>query len=503
MAWVTRALFAGARRRDELSRKRLVAQRLEAVAALWAERAGITREQAAVGNNPDARIPTVLLGLRIGSCQLEIPCVVAGLQATATITHDFLHGQGLRLVIRPRVPFGNTAWAASPAQMAKVRHIEASNDSRCLLDGVWVSQMWHDDYLEPTMVGHADLVELGVRDALSTRWAAHLLGPFTDADHWRGSLSGADVSLNVYSSKEQRTGLAANAQDPRCGALRRTIAWATWRRDDATPDYGRLVRADLKFARPVTSLEAETYLLNHLCRLLHLYSGARPTICGLWDPEESAGRLLDLGRRVHGERRRVVGGSVILGSFLQEVAPGWDALSEGDRTSVKIAMDALAAMASDLEPSVTAGAMTLEFLAEAFLPETSNGYPLTKTQRKDIRKGLAALAAEVAPSSTWEQDLDRLQSRLFQAPAADRITELMAAFGVRTTPSELKAYTNVRNAVTHGRPREATATDKAAATHLQLHAGSLVLLRKVGYTGDVQDVRDQRSISPRQGSRVK
>ena len=502
MGWMTRGLFAVARRRDERARRKALARRLETIAAFWAERAGITGGQAAVGNNPDAPMPAVLLGLRIGSCQLEIPCVVAGLQATATITHDVMHGKGLRLVIRPRTPFGNGTWDGSPARLAQVRHIEASDDRSCLLDDVWVSRMFHDDYLQPTMVGHADLVELGNHEVVSTRWTAHLLGAFTDADQWRGSVAGASVTLDVYSSDPPSSRLAALAQNRRFGGARRLAEWATWRRDDVTPDHGRLMRADLEFSHPVTSLEAESYLLDHLCRLLHLYSGARTTLCGVWDPEERTGRLLDLGRNVYSERRRLVDSSVFLGPFLREVAQGWDALSEADQMSVKIGMDGLTAMSADLEPAVTAGAMSLEFLAEAFLPEANNSYGLTKPQRKEILAGLTALAARVAPGTNWEQDLDRLKSRLFQVPATDRIGELLAEFNVRTNPDELKAYADVRNPITHGRPRTATGQEKAAATQLQLHAGGLVLLRKVGYTGTVQDGRGGQALPPRPGSRV-
>lgn len=502
MGWMTRGLFAVARRRDERARRKALARRLETIAAFWAERAGLTGGQAAVGNNPAAPIPAVLLGLRIGSCQLEIPCVVAGLDAAATITHDVMRGKGLRLVIRPRTPFVNSTWDGSPARLAGVRHIEASDGRSCLLDDVWVSTMFYDDYLQPTMVGHADLVELGDHDVVSTRWTAHLLGAFSDADQWRGSLAGAQASLDVYSSEPPRSGLAALAQNPQLGRVGRLAEWASWRRDDATPDHGRVMRADLEFPHPVTSLEAESYLLDHLCRLLHLYSGARTTLCGVWDPQGRTGRLLDLGRSVYSERRRLVDGTVFLGPFVREVAPGWDALAEDDQLSVKIALDGLTAMSADLEPAVTAGAMTLEFLAKAFLPEANNSYELTKPQRKEILAGLAALAARAAPGTTWEHDLDRLKSRLFQVPATDRIGELLAEFNVRMNPDDLKAYADVRNPVTHGRPRMATAQEKAAVTQLQLHAGGLVLLRKVGYTGAVQDRRGGQALPPRLGSRV-
>ena len=482
-------LFALAKRRDERARRVALQRRLAAYASVWVERAGMRRDRIAVGINPDAPVPAVLLGLRIGACQLEIPCAVAGMDATATVTHDMLRGRDLRLVVRPRVPFQDDGWSGSPDLLAHVRHVEASTGRPCLLDGVSIGQLWHDDDLDPCMVGTADVVEVGDRKVVSSRWTAHVLGAFTRADRWQGSLAGAIASLDVYSSEPRRTGLGALALSPRLGALQPLIQWATWRRDTVAPDFARLMRVQLEFPEPVTALHAEGYLLDHVCRLLHLYSGARPTLCGIWDPDQRTGRLIDLGRSLVGERRKVVGDSVALAAFLSEVAPTWNALSDAERKFVKVGMDALAAMPPDLEPAVVAGAMTLEFLAAAFLRKAANNYPLTKKQRKDILAGLTALATQIAAGSTWERDLSRIASRLFTAPAGDRISELISTFGVQTTPTELAAYIKVRNSITHGRPGDASLQDKVTAMSLQRHAGGLVLLRIVGFTGAVRDAR--------------
>lgn len=496
-------LFALAKLRDELARRVAMRRRLSAYASVWAERAGITRDQTAVGINPDAPIPAVLLGLRIGACQLEIPCTFAGVDAIAIISHDVARGRDLRVVIRPRVPLQNPGWPGSPELLTQVRHIESSTGRPCLLDGVSIGQLWHDDDLDPLMMGSADLIEVGNRKVASTQWTAHLLGAFTPADQWHGSLAGANLSLAVYPSGPRRTGVAALAQSPRLGRLQPLAEWATWRRDAVAPNLARLMRAELKFPEPVTSLQAETYLLDHVCRLLHLYSGARPTLCGLWDPQQKTGRLLDLGRSLVGERRKVADNSVVLAAFLSEVAPTWDALSDADKKLVKVGMDALAAMPPDLEPAVVAGAMTLEFLAAAFLPKATNSYPLTKSQRKDILAGLTDLAAQLAAGSTWERDLPRSASRLWPTPAEDRISELTSTFGIRTTPAELKAYIKVRNSITHGRPDEASLEDKVTTMSFQLHAGGVILLRTVGFTGAARDVRGHQLRPPRPDSRVK
>lgn len=51
-------------------------------------------------------------------------------------------------------------------------------------------------------------------------------------------------------------------------------------------------------------------------------------------------------------------------------------------------------------------------------------------------------------------------------PRYRRIGELVAEFTVQTNLDELKARADVRNPVTHGRPRAAAAQEKAAVTQL-------------------------------------
>jgi hypothetical protein len=473
------------------------------MASEWAQRAGIAPHQCAIGINPDGPMASVLLGLRLGTCQLEIPCVVADIEAIATVTHDALRGRDLRLVIRPRVPGQYQRWPLRPATLAEVRHVEAASGAACLLDEVFIGQLRTDDDLDPYMIGSTMLVELGDRNVTSHCWTAHLLGAFLPADRWTGVLGDANVKLEAYEVDPRSGHLTDPEQRPRLRAIRSLIDAATWRRDYIAGDYAQLIRVELEFIQPVTGPEAEGYLLDNVCRLLHLFSGSRPTLCGLWDPHEALGRLLDLGRRLVGERQALIDrNTVTVGTFMDEVAPVWGALPEADRKVVKVAMDALTAMPPDVEPAVVAGAMTLEFLADALLPRATNSYGLTKPQRAQVLAGLASLAGQVAPGSAWERDLKRTAPRLFQVPAGDRISDLTKAYGIQTSSAERKAYSAVRNSITHGRPAEATFGEKVTTTAFARHAGWSVVLRTVGFTGVVADARKRRRVPPRPGSRV-
>lgn len=493
---ISRSLFALAKWRDERRRRHVSEQQYGAVARLWTERAGISSEQAAVGINPDAPIPAVLLGLRIGSCRLDIPCDVVGLDAIATVSHDVARGSNLRVVVRPRVPFRSTGWSASPSMADKVRQIEASTGPQWVLDDLLIEQLWHDDDLEPWLMGTTSLVEQGDRHAEARHWTAHVLGAFAPGDRWDGVLVDVAVSMSVYPSDPTRSGLAAHRNNPRLRALRPVVEWSTWRRDSIVPDVARLMRVRLEFPEAVTSGVAEDYLLDNVCRLLHLYTGGRPTTCGLWDPQEQTGRLIDLGRPLISGHRPVVQNSVVLGPFMRETAPVWGSLTDAERKNIKIGMDSLAAMSPDLEPAVVAGAMTLEFLCAAFLPKAVNRYALNKVQRDEIMAGLTQLASAVAGGTEWERNLARIASRLWSAPAEDRISELASTFGIQADADELRAYIEVRNAITHGRPSKASLADKVTAMHFQLHAGGVILLRKVGFTGPVRDARRHKLRSP-------
>lgn len=276
------------------------------MASLWAERAGIATNECAIGINPGAPLSAVLLGLRLGTCQLEIRCVVAGVDAMATVTHDFVRGRDLRLVVRPRVPRQHARWAVRPETLAQVRHITAEDGVVCLLDEVHIGQLRTDDDLDSYMIGSTMLVEIGDGAVTSRCWTANLLGAFLPTDRWSGTLADVDLSIATYEVEPLESRLSALARSVRLGAFQRLVRDATWRRDYVAGDYAQLLRVDLRFSRPVNVLEAETYLLDHVCRLLHLFSGARPALCGMWDPNGRVGRLLDLGRPLLSDRRLLI-----------------------------------------------------------------------------------------------------------------------------------------------------------------------------------------------------
>jgi hypothetical protein len=288
------SLFGLARRRDEYARQASLNRRMASLATTWTERAGIGRERLAVGLNPSGAVENVLLGLRLGTSQLELPCRLAGVDACLSVSFDAVRGSDLRVVLRPRIALQHQRWPQSAGLMPDVRHIALATNPPVLIDGVYFSHRTDDDDIDSYLTGTADLVEIGEPSAISTRWFAHLLGPFALSDHWNGGVANAEVSLSPYPSPRRWSGAGAWVRRQRLGSFRLPAEWATWRRADLEPDVARLLRVELNFPNPASALEAEQFLLDHVCRLLQLYSGARPTVCGLWHPEQRVGRLLDL-----------------------------------------------------------------------------------------------------------------------------------------------------------------------------------------------------------------
>lgn len=134
--------------------------------------------------------------------------------------------------------------------------------------------------------------------------------------------------------------------------------------------------------------------------------------------------------------------------------------------------------------------MGLEHLASALLPPTKDGYDLSKAQQREIRSRLKVVAEEIAPGSDWLTDLPRLDGKLFQRPAPDRIDELCRAYGVELRDGEIKAYADARNPVTHGRIKAVPLEEKVRAMLFERHALGVVLLRKLGFLGRIYDTRE-------------
>jgi hypothetical protein len=253
-----------------------------------------------------------------------------------------------------------------------------------------------------------------------------------------------------------------------------------------------LARVDIDFDSPVDADRVEALLQEELLWLFDLFAGRRLVLCGLWERSAKVGRLRDLGRPLIAVARPVVPQNVIARDYLDQVLPTWQSMSNDERLAIKIGVGILAAMPADLEPAVVVGAMGLEHLAEAFLPAADNSYDVPRTVRRQVFTRLHEAAAELAPDTRWFADLDRLQGNLFHAPASDRITELCRSFRIALSDDEVKAYAAVRNPVTHGRPSTVTAAEKVRAMLFERQALGEALLRRVGYTGPVHDVRAGR-----------
>jgi hypothetical protein len=167
-------------------------------------------------------------------------------------------------------------------------------------------------------------------------------------------------------------------------------------------------------------------------------------------------------------------------------------MTDDERHDMKIGIAILNALPPDLEAAVVIGAMGLEHLASALLPPAEEGYDLSKSQRGQVRDQLKALAETIAPDSNWLADLPRLEGKLFQRPASDRIGELCNMYGVPVGDKEISAYAAVRNPVTHGRIPGVSLEEKVQAMLFERHAIGVTLLRRLGFQGPIYDAREAR-----------
>jgi len=219
---------------------------MASLARTWTERAGIGIEQLAVGVNPDGPLEHVLLGLRLGTCQLEVPCRVVDVDASISVTYDAARGRDLRVVVRPRVPFKSSAGPSPPASCPTCATSRRIPTRPVLIDGVFFNHRGDDD-IDSSLTGTAELVEIGDASVSSMHWVAHLMGPFAVSDHWKGSLSGVEVSLATHPVPNRWSGVSAWVRRPALSSFRAPAEWATWRRADLPPDVARPLRVRLAF----------------------------------------------------------------------------------------------------------------------------------------------------------------------------------------------------------------------------------------------------------------
>lgn len=488
-ARIEKALFAAASRLDQSRQRKRQLDEFRVNAAVWRRRAGVPRAALAVADTEGKPLPAILLGVRLGTCDLSFQSRLDGHPAWISVSRDEA-ADGLRITARQPEPFGQFGdWPGAEILQSRLS-IEGRHGNRPVrLENVSLNASGHDSDLDGYATGHVSTLVVGDASATSTRWSAYLLGLDLKAVPWQGDVRGTKVSLHPVPPEPRWTGLAARARQIRQNRFWSAAEWATWHRSAVPPDLPPLVRADLEFPAPVNSEAAELALLEDACWVLDLHAGRRILPVGVWNDRETCGRLTDLGRPLR-DRQPVVAASVLLRDYLSSVLPVWNGMSDDERRDVKIGIAVLYALGADLEAAVVVGAMGLEHLASALLPPAEDGYDVTPGNRAKVFSRLEEAAEEIARGSDWAADLPRLKGRIFQRPASDRIGELCGTFGVETEEGELKAYADVRNPVTHGRIPTVALDKKVRAMLFEKHAIGAVLLRKLGYHGPVYDTRE-------------
>lgn len=495
-SWLFRFAHLLGRRASTRHRRR----ELVAASQLWQRRTGVAANAIAVGiGTGDRPLPALLLGLRLGAYELHFDSELHGQRVSAAVAHDSLLGGGLRVQVRSPQPFHDPMWSPDAALVAQPLPtlVGRVGDRDVSVEKLFFSSLGHDDDLDGYVVGEARAVQVGNLEARSTAWSGYVLGLGRVSTTWRGKLDNVEVTLRPAPSQPRWTGLAARVRRRAEGGRWRSAAeWATWRRASLPPDLPPVTHVDLTFPEPVVVATAERFLLD-LSWPLDLFAGRRLTPAGIWSGDQQVGRLLDLGRPLLEQGRKiVVPNRTVLPNYLEQVLPVWEALTEADRQTVKVGISVWEALPVDLEPAVVVGGMGLEYLAASLLPPASNAYDLTKAQRKEIHEGLRELADRVAPRTRWHQDLKRVGSRLFQAPTTDRVTDLCTTYRVEARPEELKSYLGARNDIVHGRAGTVDLDHKIEAMLFERHAIAEVLLRRLGYQGPVWDARQGRRLKP-------
>ena len=488
-ARIEKALFTVARRLDQNRQRRRQSDEFRVNAAIWQRRAGVPRAALAVVSAEGNPLPAVLLGVRLGTCDLSFQTRLDGHPANISVSRDEV-ADGLRITARQPEPFGQFgAWPRAEILQRRLS-IEGRHDNRpvCLAN-VSLNALGHDSDLDGYATGHVSTLIIGDVSATSTRWSAYLLGLDLKAVPWQGDIGGTKVSLHTVPPEPRWTGLAARARKIRQNRFWSAAEWATWHRSAVPADLPPLVRADLEFSSPVNSEEAELSLLKDVFWVLELYAGRRLLPVSMWNDRENCGCLIDLGRSLR-SKQSIVASNVLLRDYLSSVLPVWNGMDDHERRDIKIGIAVLYVLGADLEAAVVVGAMGLEHLASALLPPAEDGYDVTPSNRRKILSKLRDAAEETVPDSDWAADLPRVEGRIFQRPASDRIGELCETFGVEIEEGEIKAYASVRNPVTHGQIPAVPLDEKVRAMLFERHAIGVVLLRKLGYRGPVYDNRE-------------
>jgi len=482
------ATYLGAQQEQRVRQKLHHAMR-----ELWRARAGVPLALMPISDAPEAPLSAVLLGTRLGTCEQRFMTELDGFPAEVCVSHDRI-GDRLRFTARsPEPQIDPLAW---PPQTASYRQHSLSGrcaDRAIRLDDVGLADLGFASDCGNYAHGHVASLVLGAGQVTSNKWSAYLLGVQLHGARWQGRLGDVEVSLRPIHPDPPWNGLAARARKIRPNDFWRIMEAATFRRRAIPPDLPQPAQVDLSFPTAVTAQVVERLLLEEFCWLLDLYAGRRVVPIGPWDAQGACGLLKDFGRPLAGLKAGDLGNGIVIRDYLDAVLPTWGAMTEDERRDIRIGIGILRALPVELEAAVVIGAMGLEHLAGAFLPPAKDGYDLSADQRGQVCSNLTDFAATIAPDTDWIKDLERLRGKLFQRPAPDRIRQLCETFGVAVMENEIKAYANTRNPVTHGRLSKVTFDQKIDAMLFERHAIAVCLLRKLGYKGEVYDVRGART----------
>lgn len=456
---------------------------------IWWVEAGIPRAMLAIGTTDPNPLSATLLGIRLGTSELRFITKIDTFPAEVAVSHDQI-SDGLKLTVRSLEPFDDpSSWPHQTAFYCEYSLTGRCADRAVRLAEVGISNLGYDSDIGNHAVGHVGSIVLGDESIASSHWSAYLLGLNLGGASCQGKLGDAEVSLGPIPPEVRWSGLAARARKIPQNRFWRIMESATWRRPAVPSGFPQLVKVDLSFPSPVTAEVAERFLLDDLCWLLDLYAGRRVVLIGPWDSDERCGLLKDLGRPLVSLKTGVLGSGVMIQEYLAAVLPTWESMTDDQRRDVRIGIAILRVLPPELEAAVVIGAMGLEHLANALLPRTKEGYDLSPSQIAQVRIQLQSLAETIASGSDWLKDLSRLDGRLFQRPAPDRIEQLCQTYGVAVEEGEIKAYAATRNPVTHGRLPKVTTEQKIRAMLFERHAIAACLLRRLGFDGAIYDVR--------------
>jgi hypothetical protein len=189
----------------------------------WRDRAGIPMALMPVGDSPQASLPPVLLGIRLGTCKQRFTAEFDGFPAEASVSHDRI-GDRLRFTARSPDPQADPlAWRHQTASYR--RHLISGRcaDRAIRLADVGVTELGYASDVGNYADGHVASIVIGDGQVTSSKWSAYLLGLKLYGARWQGRLGDAEVSLRPVHPDLPWSGLAARARE-----IPQNRFWRSW-----------------------------------------------------------------------------------------------------------------------------------------------------------------------------------------------------------------------------------------------------------------------------------